>query len=136
VRLDKLSLAALAATLCLYRDPELALTEILVLRMLSAEGGELQARAELMCELIGGGARVVEAVAKVGGGALPLLELTGQACAVDPGRLGADELSRRLRAGDPPVIARVRNGLLLLDPRTLTDEEARQAARAVAAALR
>jgi L-seryl-tRNA(Ser) seleniumtransferase len=136
VRLDKLSLAALAATLCLYRDPELALTEIPVLRMLGAEGGELQARAELMCELIGGEARVVEAVAKVGGGALPLLELTGQACAVDPGRLGADELSRRLRAGDPPVIARVRDGLLLLDPRTLTDEEARQAARAVAAALR
>jgi L-seryl-tRNA(Ser) seleniumtransferase len=136
VRIDKLSLAALAATLCLYRDPELALREIPVLHMLASEGDELQARAQLMCELIGGQARVVEAVAKVGGGALPLLELTGPACAVDPGRTGVDELGRRLRAGDPPVIARVRDGLLLLDPRTLTDEEASRAARAVAAALR
>jgi L-seryl-tRNA(Ser) seleniumtransferase len=136
VRIDKLSLAALAATLCLYRDPELALREIPVLRMLASEGDELQARAQLMCELIGGQARVVEAVAKVGGGALPLLELTGPACAVDPGRPGADELGGRLRAGDPPLIARVRDGMLLLDPRTLTDEEAPRAARAVAAALR
>jgi L-seryl-tRNA(Ser) seleniumtransferase len=136
VRIDKLSLAALAATLSLYRDPELALAEIPVLRMLTAGGEELHARAEQMCELIGGEARVVEAVAKVGGGALPLLELTGPACAVDPGRLGADELARRLRSGDPPAIGRVRDGMLLLDPRTLTDEEARLAAGAVAAALR
>jgi L-seryl-tRNA(Ser) seleniumtransferase len=136
VRIDKLSLAALAATLCLYRDPELALTEIPVLRMLASEHEELEVRARLMCELIGGEARVVEGVAKVGGGALPLLELTGAACAVDPGPLGADELGRRLRAADPPVIARVRDGVLLLDPRTLADEEARRAARAVAAALR
>ena len=136
VRIDKLSLAALAATLCLYRDPELALAEIPVLRMLTAGGEELHARAEQMCELIGGEARVVEAVAKVGGGALPMLELTGPACAVDPGRLGADELARRLRSGNPPAIARVRDGMLLLDPRTLTDEEARLAAGAVAAALR
>jgi L-seryl-tRNA(Ser) seleniumtransferase len=136
VRIDKLSLAALAATLCLYRDPELALAEIPVLRMLATEEEALQARAHQIRELVGDGARVVEAVAKVGGGALPLLELAGPACAVDPGRLGADELGRRLRAGDPPVIARVRDGLVLLDPRTLTDEEARRAARAVAAALR
>ena len=136
VRIDKLSLAALAATLCLYRDPELARAEIPVLRMLTSRGEDLRARARLMCAAIGGRASVVEAVAKVGGGALPLLELAGPACAVDPGRLGADELARRLRTGDPPVVARVRDGLLLLDPRTLTDDEARRAAGAVAAALR
>ena len=136
VRIDKLSLAALAATLCLYRDPELARAEIPVLRMLTSRGEDLRARARLMCAAIGGRASVVEAVAKVGGGALPLLELAGPACAVDPGRLGADELARRLRAGDPPVVARVRDGLLVLDPRTLTDDEARRAAGAVAAALR
>jgi L-seryl-tRNA(Ser) seleniumtransferase len=135
VRIDKLSLAALAATLSLYRDPELAIAEIPVLRMLAAEADELKARARLMCDTIGDRAQVVDAVAKVGGGALPLLELAGAACAVDPGRLGADELARRLRSGDPPVVARVRDGLLLLDPRTLTDEEAGRAAGAVAAAL-
>jgi L-seryl-tRNA(Ser) seleniumtransferase len=136
VRIDKLSLAALAATLSLYRDPELALAEIPVLRMLAVDEDGLQARARLMCDAIGDRARVVGAVARVGGGALPLLELAGPACAVDPGRLGADELARRLRTAEPPVVARVRDGLLLLDPRTLTDQEAGQTAEVVAAALR
>jgi L-seryl-tRNA(Ser) seleniumtransferase len=139
VRIDKLSLAALAATLCLYRDPALAKDEIPVLRMLAAPRAELEARAQLMCERVaraGGNAGVIEAAAKVGGGALPLLELSGPVCAVESAGDGVDELSRRLRSGDPPVIGRAREGRLLLDPRTLTDEEARRAADAVVAALR
>jgi L-seryl-tRNA(Ser) seleniumtransferase len=84
-----------------------------------------------MCELVGG-AEVIEASAKVGGGALPLLELEGPVCAVDPEPLGLDELAARLRGGDPPVIGRAREGWLLLDPRTLSDEEAELAARRVA----
>jgi L-seryl-tRNA(Ser) seleniumtransferase len=138
VRIDKLSLAALAATLSLYRDPELAASEIPVLRMLSANDDELRRRAQLMCDRIaaaGGNARLVEAPAKVGGGALPLLELTGTACAVDPGPLALDELARRLRSGDPVLLGRARDGQLLLDPRTLTDDEASLAADAVVAAL-
>ena len=131
MRIDKLSLAALEATLRLYRDPALARREIPVLRMLSAGREELDRRAALMSELIPG-ARVIEASAKVGGGALPLLELEGPACAVDPSPLGLDELAARLRAGEPPVIGRAREGWLLLDPRTLTDEEAGLAARRVA----
>jgi L-seryl-tRNA(Ser) seleniumtransferase len=133
LRMDKLSLAALEATLRLYRDPRAALREIPVLRMLTAGDAELQARAEAMAEAIGG--RVIRASAKVGGGALPLLELEGPVCAVDPGALGADELARRLRAGDPPVVGRTRDGWLLLDPRTLTDSEAQVAATAVVKAL-
>jgi L-seryl-tRNA(Ser) seleniumtransferase len=133
LRIDKLSLAALEATLRLYRDPKQALREIPVLRMLVAGEAVLQARAESMAAAIGG-ARVIRAVAKVGGGALPLLELEGPVCAVDPGDLGADELARRLRAADPPVVGRTREGWLLLDPRTLTDDEARMAAAAVVAA--
>jgi L-seryl-tRNA(Ser) seleniumtransferase len=80
-------------------------------------------------------ARVIVAAARVGGGALPLLELEGPVCAVDPGDMGVDELARRLRAADPPVVARAREGWLLLDPRTLDDSEARAAASSVAAAL-
>jgi L-seryl-tRNA(Ser) seleniumtransferase len=139
LRIDKLSLAALEATLRLYRDPQRALEEVPVLRMLAAGEDELSDRAEAMRELLaeaGADARVVEAVAKVGGGALPLLELRGPVCAVDPGELGLDELSRRLRSGDPPLVARAREGWLLLDPRTLDDAGARAAAGAVAAALR
>jgi L-seryl-tRNA(Ser) seleniumtransferase len=136
VRIDKLSLAALEATLRLYLDPQRAMREIPVLRMLAAGDEELRARALVMCETVGSGAaRVIDAAGKVGGGALPLLELSGPVCAVDPGAVGLDELARRLRSGDPPVIGRAREGWLLLDPRTLTDEEARLAAAAVVAAL-
>jgi L-seryl-tRNA(Ser) seleniumtransferase len=149
LRIDKLSLAALEATLRLYRDPRRALEEIPVLRMLVAGESELEARAQAMAAVIGGasaaadppaaahppGARVIRASAKVGGGALPLLELEGPVCAVDPGALGADELARRLRASDPPVVGRTRDGWLLLDPRTLTDDEARIAADTVVKAL-
>jgi L-seryl-tRNA(Ser) seleniumtransferase len=135
LRIDKLSLGALEATLRIYRDPRSALERIPVLRMLAAGEEELTGRAEAMHAAIGDSARVVEAAGKVGGGALPLLELRGPVCAVDPGELGLDELAARLRAGDPPVIGRAREGWLLLDPRTLDDEEAQRAARAVAAAL-
>jgi L-seryl-tRNA(Ser) seleniumtransferase len=136
VRIDKLSLAALEATLRLYREAgREAVSVVPVLRMLRAGEPELRARADRMAELLPS-ARVVEAAAKVGGGALPLLELRGPVCAVDPGEIGLDELARRLRAGDPPVVGRAREGWLLLDPRTLDDAEAEAAARAVAAALR
>jgi L-seryl-tRNA(Ser) seleniumtransferase len=137
LRVDKLSLAALEATLRLYRDGRTA--EVPVLRMLTAAADELGRRAGRMRDLLAAGGaevRVVEATARVGGGALPLLDLAGPVCAVDPGRLGLDELARRLRAADPPVVGRAREGWLLLDPRTLDDGEAEQAARAVAAALR
>jgi L-seryl-tRNA(Ser) seleniumtransferase len=137
MRIDKLSLAALEATLRLYRDGRER--ELPVLRMLMAGEEELARRAEAMRALLaaaGVDARVVRAQAKAGGGALPLLELEGPACAVDAGEVGVDELARRLRAGEPPLIGRAREGWLLLDPRTLTDAEAERAAAAVAAALR
>jgi len=139
VRIDKLSLAALEATVRLYRDPAAALREVPVLRMLVASDDELSARAESMrARLADAGidARVMRAPARVGGGALPLLELEGPVCAVDPGALSADELTRRMRAGDPPVIARVRDGWLLLDPRTVDDAGAEAAVGSVVAATR
>ncbi len=139
MRIDKLSLAALEATLRAYRDPRAARDSIPVLRMLAAGEDELQARAELMREHLaeaGAEARILRATAKVGGGALPLLELEGPVCAVDPGEVGFDELARRLRDGEPPVVGRAREGWLLLDPRTVDDMEAGETARAVAAAIR
>lgn len=102
VRIDKLSLAALGATLCLYQDPETARREVPVLRMLAAGGQELAGRAEAMARAVraeGGAAEVVEATGRVGGGALPLLELPGFACAVDPSPVGAAALARRFEGG-------------------------------------
>jgi L-seryl-tRNA(Ser) seleniumtransferase len=134
LRLDKLSLAALEATLALYRDPQVARRELPVLAMLDAGADELAVRAARLAAGCGG--TVVAASARVGGGALPLLELPGPAVALDPGPAGAEALARALRTGAPPVTGRIEDGRVLLDPRTLTDAEADAAAGAAAAALR
>jgi L-seryl-tRNA(Ser) seleniumtransferase len=130
VRIDKLSLAALEATLALYRDPGRARREIPVLAMLDCTEEVLRGRAERLGAEIGAG-EIVRASARVGGGALPLLELAGPAVAL-PG--SPAELAAALRAGDPPLIARIHDGRLLLDPRTLAEDELAAAAAAVRAA--
>ena len=141
VRIDKLSLAALESTLRLYREPRRAVEEIPVLRMLTMPEAELEARATRLRELIeetGSGSAEIEVVrtgGRVGGGALPLLELEGPAVSVRlrEGRL--EQLRARLHAHDPPIIARAHEGALLLDPRTMGDDELEVAAAGVRAAL-
>jgi L-seryl-tRNA(Ser) seleniumtransferase len=133
LRIDKLSLAALEATLALHRDPAAARRALPVLAMLEADEATLNRRARELADATGG--TVVASTARVGGGALPLLELPGPAVAIDPGPAGANTLATALRAGDPAVVGRIHDGRLLLDPRTLTDDEAREVARAVRAVL-
>jgi L-seryl-tRNA(Ser) seleniumtransferase len=137
LRLGRLPLAALAATLALYRDPARAMREIPVLAMLAAAPEELARRAHRLAQAAGG--EVVDAVARVGGGALPLLELRGPAVALAPATPsdgGADLLAARLRAHDPPLIARIADGRVIVDPRTLQgDDELEQAAAAITAVL-
>jgi L-seryl-tRNA(Ser) seleniumtransferase len=126
LRIDKLSLAALRATLALYRDPQRALREVPVLAMLAVGERELADRAGRLADGLraaGVTAEIVDAVAKVGGGALPLLELRGPVVALDAGAAGADAVAAALRRGDPPVIARIADGRVLLDPRTLAADE-------------
>jgi L-seryl-tRNA(Ser) seleniumtransferase len=120
MRVDKLTLAALEATLMLYRDPERARREIPVLTMLDVAESELLRRAERLQAGIGAGAEIVRTTSRPGGGALPLLELKGPAVALNG---PASELAARLRNGTPPVIARVHDGRVLLDPRTIADDE-------------
>jgi L-seryl-tRNA(Ser) seleniumtransferase len=132
LRIDKLSLAALEATLALYRDPELAQREIPVLAMLSASQAELADKATRLAQAIGPAAGVVRASGKVGGGALPLLELEGPAVAL-PGDPVA--LATALRTQTPAVLARIHDGRLLLDPRTLADDELAAVAEGVRHAL-
>ena len=126
LRIDKLSLAALEATLLLYLDPACAVRDVPVLRMLHEEPTAVRARADRLAAAVGG--EVEETVARVGGGALPLAELRSYACAVD------ESLAAVLRAHDPPVVGVVRDDRLLLDCRTLTDAEVDDVAAAVAAA--
>ncbi len=123
LRIDKLSLAALEATLRLYRDPARARREIPVLAMLDVSDEVLAARAQRLRNGIGPErCEIVASVARVGGGALPLLELPGPAVALRGGGAPA-ELVSALRAGDPPLIARVHEDRVLLDPRTLAEDE-------------
>jgi L-seryl-tRNA(Ser) seleniumtransferase len=126
LRADKLTLAALEATLALYLDPERATREIPVLRMLAEPAEAVRARAERLAAEVGG--EVEETVGRVGGGALPLAELPSFACAVE------EELAAHLREGDPPVVTLVRDGRCLLDCRTLSDDEAGTAAGLIATA--
>jgi len=135
MRIDKLSLAALEATLSLYRTPELARREIPVLAMLQATESELLARAEQIRASLGERGELVRSVARVGGGALPLLELEGPAVALHPDCGAPEELAARLRLAPVPVIGRISGGRLLLDPRTLTDAQAAEVAELVARAL-
>jgi L-seryl-tRNA(Ser) seleniumtransferase len=125
LRADKLTLAALEGTLALYLDPERALREVPVLRMLAEPPEAIRARADRLAGLTDG--TVEETVARVGGGALPLAELPSFACAVDEG------LAAPLRQGEPPVVGVVRDGKLLLDCRTLADDELDEVAAAIAA---
>jgi L-seryl-tRNA(Ser) seleniumtransferase len=133
MRLDKLQIAALEATLRAYRDR--GRKAIPALAMLHADDAELSARARRMAEAVGGAAAVRESTARAGGGSLPLTELDGPVCAVEPGPAGADALVAALRRHDPPVIARVEKNAVVLDPRTMNDAEAEEAAAAVRDAL-
>jgi L-seryl-tRNA(Ser) seleniumtransferase len=125
LRVDKLSLAALEATLLLYLDPQRALREVPVLRMLHEHEAVVRARAQRLATALGG--EVEETVARVGGGALPLAELPSFACAIE------ESLAAPLRTGEPPVLGIVRDGRLLLDCRTLSDGEVDEVAAAVRA---
>jgi L-seryl-tRNA(Ser) seleniumtransferase len=117
MRIDKLSLAALEATLELYRNPAAAVESVPVLRMAGEPAERVRERATRLSERLGG--EVVATTARVGGGALPLLEIESWACALP----GGEELAAQLRAAEPPVIARVQEGRVLLDCRTLSDAE-------------
>jgi L-seryl-tRNA(Ser) seleniumtransferase len=122
LRIDKLSLAALEGTLLLQLEaPE----QIPVLRTLRQQTDAIRARAERLAAATGG--EVEQTVGRVGGGALPLAELPSFACALE------ESLATPLRAGEPPVVGVVRDGRLLLDCLTLTDEEAEEVAAAVRA---
>jgi L-seryl-tRNA(Ser) seleniumtransferase len=127
-RLDKMTLAALEATLRLYRDPERALRELPTLRMLTVSLAELRQRAEVFAVKLRAvpgiaSAEVKEDVAYVGGGSLPDVGVPTAVVAVTAAGLGETELATRLRHGTPAVVGRVQDGRLLLDLRTVFERQ-------------
>jgi len=132
LRPDKVVLAALEATLALYRDPEQARREIPVLAMLTTPPEGLEDRARRMAAHLPG-STVGPGWSSVGGGSFPdtALPTTLVRVPVDhPQRVLA-----ALRDGSPPVVARTEDDAIVLDPRTLTDQEADRAAARLAEAL-
>jgi L-seryl-tRNA(Ser) seleniumtransferase len=119
LRVDKLTLAALEATLALYRDPESAAREIPALGMLTASQADVKARADAARQVLaarGVACEVSASEASVGGGAFPTARIPSAALA-----FGGDvaALERRLRTGVVPVVGRVSDGRLLLDLRSV-----------------
>jgi L-seryl-tRNA(Ser) seleniumtransferase len=135
LRPDKLVLAALEATLRLYRDPAGLPASVPALAMLAATPEALAARAESLRAMLGAVAEVVTGDSVVGGGSLPGTVLSSALVALRPSGLPPEELSRRLRQGRPPLLGRIRDGRLVLDVRTLADAEVAEAAAVLRAAL-
>lgn len=119
MRVDKMTIAALGATLALYREPERALREIPTLAMITADVGTIRARSAAVAAILGGsgiGVRVVDTVASVGAGAFPTREIPSAGIALDG---DANRLEQKLRAGPMPVIGRITDSQLLLDLRSV-----------------
>ncbi len=138
-RLDKMTLAALEATLRMYLDEAKALREVPVLRMLHTPIEELQRRAEDLAKALaaipGVSAEAKESLAFVGGGSLPEQSMPTFVVAMAARDVSDAQLAERLRTGDPAVIGRVQAGRVLLDLRTIFPEQERELAEALQKAV-
>jgi L-seryl-tRNA(Ser) seleniumtransferase len=129
LRIDKLTLAALEATLHLYRDPELAIGKIPTLRMLLMQKAEIENRARQLKKLLEAlglpqlNITLLDLPSKAGGGSLPLLELPSCCVGLQIADVSPNTLERLLRYNNPPIIGRIENDWFLIDPRTVRDDE-------------
>lgn len=138
MRIDKLTLAALEATLELYREPEKALEMIPTLRMIATPYDELRGRAANLMRRLNRlklprlKVSTREGASRVGGGALPLAAPPTRLLEVTVEGLSATKLEEGLRAGETPIICRLEDGHLLMDVRTLLPGDDKLIAEALA----
>ncbi len=135
MRVDKMTLAALEATLRSY-DAGLV-NEIPTIAMLSATPAFLRGRADQLCQrMLGAGiaAEVVATEGQVGGGSVPTQMLPSFAVAVQPAGVNLDRLESNLRQGSPAIIGRINHDRFLLDVRTLREDDYDAIVKAVAEA--
>jgi L-seryl-tRNA(Ser) seleniumtransferase len=137
LRIDKLTLLALEETLKTYRDERTALKEIPTLRMILEPYAGLKAKAGRLSRMTGRPASgnfkldLADGISKVGGGALPLMDLRTRLLCLIPAKMSARYMDEWLRAFDPPIIARVEQDKVFLDVRTIQDEELKIVAGAI-----
>lgn len=139
MRVDKMTLAALRATLHTYLDPAEAVREIPTLSMLAADADALHAKAALLQKVLadaGVSSELVEADDQVGGGSVPTQLLATWAVAVDTGEKSVDAFERAMRCRVRPIIGRISKEQYLLDARTLWQEDFEEIARAAREALK
>jgi L-seryl-tRNA(Ser) seleniumtransferase len=134
LRMDKATIAALTATLVHYLRGE-ALENVPVWRMISAPVDGIQRRARRWARAIGEPAKVVDGRSMVGGGSLPEESLPTRLVAIPGDGPYVTDMARRLRLGEPPLVARIERDALLLDPRTVLPQQDSTVIRVVRAAL-
>ncbi|QGY41796.1 L-seryl-tRNA(Sec) selenium transferase [Pseudodesulfovibrio cashew] len=141
MRIDKMTLAALEATLRLYLDMDEARRKVPTLRMITASKESLKAKARRLADAIRdelGDVAVVglkKGVSRVGGGAFPEYDLPGTMVTFAANGISADDLREALLDTDPPLVARIEDDVFLLDARTLTSTELKLAASALKQAV-
>jgi len=135
VRMDKASIAALTATLLHYLRGE-ALEKLPVWRMIAEPLTAVRRRARRWARAIGPAANLVDGRSMIGGGSLPEESLPAALVAVPGDGAYVSDLARRLRLGDPAVVARIERDALLLDPRTVLPGEEAGLLRALSAAIK
>jgi L-seryl-tRNA(Ser) seleniumtransferase len=140
LRVDKLTIAAFEATLMAYMDIESAKNTIPVLKMLFQSPAEIKNRARKIAAALRKTAKnvdiqVVQDISKAGGGSLPEAKFQTFAVQIRPAGISVNEMENRLRQGTPPVISRIRGEALLLDARTVGQQEIKDLVRVVAASL-
>jgi len=141
LRVDKLTIAALEATLQSYLDLERAILELPTLAMLTAGKERLNEKAGLLADLLRGVLRqnaavtVEDGVSLVGGGALPTAELPTKVVDIRGDFLDESAIQVALLQNDPAVLCRAQGGGLLLDVRTLRDDEMAAVAAAIGKAI-
>ncbi len=127
LRVDKMTLCALQVVLKLYIEGRHS--EIPVIRMLTEGENRIKRRAMKLKRMIRGiagiEAKLIRDVSKPGGGSLPLVQMPTWCLSLYHRGMSVEELSRRLRNSDPPVVGRIKEGRLLLDMRTVSDDELR-----------
>ncbi len=129
LRIDKLTLASLSATLEQYLDMEKAVLEIPTLWMLTQPLNEIERKAKLMADgFTSIGDKELSIViqddeSQSGGGALPMGNFPTKTVCIRHGHLSANQIESRLRVGKPHIISRIKEGMVIFDPRTLNDEE-------------
>jgi L-seryl-tRNA(Ser) seleniumtransferase len=136
LRVDKLTLAALEATLPAYSDPARAVEEIPALAMLRIAPAALERRARVVAEALRRGVSAIRVAVEpgsgeVGGGALPAQRLAGWVVAIEHPGFGADELDARARRAEPPIIGYIKDSKYRLDVRTMTEPEDAEAVEAL-----